>query len=138
MTEQSQLHRILSDVRRRLTRRAVLRAWTFGAAVLTTVVLAGLGAIALVAREGVPLVFTVSVVAVLALAVVARTFWPLRRPISDLQIARFIDERVEGLDDILVTAVDYGRRQDASPVIADVLVADAAAAMHDIDLNRVV
>ena len=138
MTEQSQLDEILSDVRRRLTRRAVWRAWAFGAAVLTTVVLAGLGAILLVAREGVPLVFTVSLVAVLALVVVGRTFWPLRHPISDLQIARFIDERVEGLDDILVTAVDYGRRQDASPVIADVLVADAAAAMHDIDLNQVV
>ena len=62
-----ELQAILAEVRRRWTQRAVLRAWMFAAAAATTVLLAGLGAVVLVAREGVPLVLTVAIVSIAAL-----------------------------------------------------------------------
>ncbi len=63
-------------------------------------------AVWLVAREGVPLVL--AVVSVSAIAVVSLVFalLQLRQAPTDKQIARFIEERAGGLDDVLVTAVE--------------------------------
>ena len=65
----SELRIILADVRRRWSRRALLRAWTLGATTAAAMLLVGLFAVWLVAREGVPLVL--AVVSVSAIAVVA-------------------------------------------------------------------
>ena len=44
-----------------------------------------------------------------------------RSPPTDRQIARFIEERDRDLDDVVVTAVDYGARPDASARMRDAL-----------------
>ena len=54
-----ELRAILADVRARWSRRAFLRAWTLGAATAAAMLLVGLLAVWLVAREGVPLVLAV-------------------------------------------------------------------------------
>ena len=52
------------------------------------------------------------------LAFLVAAFWglmPLRRRPSDLQLARFIEERAPLLDDRLVTAVDFYTSRQSSP-----------------------
>jgi len=132
----SELRTILADVRRRWARRALLRAWTLGAATAAAMLLVGLFAVWLVAREGVPLVL--AVVSVSAIAAVSLVFalLQLRQAPSDKQIARFIEERAGGLDDVLVTAVEHGI--EARGPMADILVHDAIRATRQIDLDRVI
>jgi hypothetical protein len=130
MSERSgQLQAILGEVRRRWTRRSWLHAATLAAAATATVVLAGWGATALVAREGLPLVGVAALVFITAAFVVGRAYWGVHRAPTDRQIARFIEEREPGLDDVVATAVDYAARPDASPRMRDALQADAARAL---------
>jgi hypothetical protein len=108
-----------------------------GAAAATTVALAGVGA-SFVAREGLPLVFTSVLILALALFSLIRACWPVRRQPTDHQIARYIEERHSDLDDIVVTAVDYGARPDGSAHMRDVLAADATRALQHVDLESIV
>src|SRR5262245_12555401 len=122
MTERPvELEAILSDIRRRLTQRLMLRAWTLGAAAAATVTAAGFTAAFLIASEGIPLVFTAVVVAALSTFALARALWPLRRRPTDGQLARFIEEHEPALDDVVVTAVDYRSRPDASDRVRQIL-----------------
>src|SRR5262249_34996335 len=75
----------------------------------------------------------------LAAGAIAWACAPLRRTPGDSQVARFIEERVPALDDRLVTAVDVGEgRSNASPLIAEPLVADAARRAKDVDIDTVI
>src|SRR5215207_34980 len=106
MTERRvELQAILSEIRRRWTQRVVLRAWTLGAATAATVIAAGLIAALLLATDGLPLVFTASVVSALSLFALVRALSPLHRRPTDRQLARFVEERERDLDDVVVTAV---------------------------------
>ena len=141
MSERSgQLQAILGEVRRRWTRRSWLHAATLAAAATATVVLAGWGATALVARDGLPLLAVAALVFITAIFVIGRAYWGVHRAPTDRQIARFIEEREPGLDDVVATAIDYAARPDASPRMRDALQADAArslsAAGLDADLDR--
>jgi hypothetical protein len=139
MTERLvELEAILSEIRRRWTQRLMLRAWTLGAAAAATVISVGFVAALLVASEGLPLVFTATLVSALAAFAVARAMWPLHRRPTDRQLARFIEEREPDLDDVVVTAVDYRARPDASPTMRELLAQDAAAALAALDLDRIV
>jgi len=133
-----ELQAVLSEVKRRWTKRAVLRAWSFGAVAAATVLLAGLGAVLLVAREGFPLLFTIAIVAGGALFALVRAMWPLRVRPSDRQLARFVEEQSSGMDDVLVTAVDYAARPDSSPVMRELLADDAVRATRDVPFDRIV
>lgn len=133
-----QLQAILSDVRRRWTLRSVLRAWTLGVSAAATVVLSGVGASLLVAREGIPLIVTAGIVLFLAAFAIGRALWPYRRQPSDGQLARFIEEREAGLDDVVVTAVDYATRPDASLRMRDVLAEEAGRALGALSLDAIV
>ena len=66
----------------------------------------GLLAVWLLAQEGIPLVFVVATVGIVAGVALSFALLPLRRPPSDRQIARFIEEQAGGLDEVVVTAVD--------------------------------
>jgi hypothetical protein len=134
----SDFQAILADVRRRWTLRSLLRAWTGAVLAAAIITLAGFGAVSLIAREGLPLVITAGLVLVLSLLTLGYAAWPYRRTPSDRQIARYIEERVTGLDDVVVTAVDAGHRQDLSGRIRELLAADAAEAMAALDLDRVI
>ena len=79
-----------------------------------------------------------------------RCCWPRRRSAgrsrrcaaspADGQVARFIEERAPSLDDRLVSAVDVAdrRRDVGAPALAEPMLADAAPAGSDVDLDTVV
>lgn len=134
----AEFHAVLGEVRRRWTRLAVLRRWTLAAYVGAIAILAGLGAIVLVARDGLSLLVA-TLVALLAAAVgITCALWPLRHRPTDLSLARFIEERAGGLDDVLPTAVEYLNRPDRSGPMAEALAADAVRAVKAVDLDLVV
>ena len=136
MTERvNELRAILADVRARWQRQALLRAWMLGALTAAAMLLVGVLAVWLVASEGIPLVVVVAAVATVAFAALLFALLPLRQSPSDRQIARFIEERAGGLDDVLVTAVD--KSGDASAV-AELLVGDAIRAARGVRVDAVV
>jgi len=130
-----ELRAILRAVRSRWQRRALLRAWAMGAATAAAMLLVGLLAVFLIASEGIPLVIVVAAAIAVALSALVFAMLPMRQPPSDRQIARFIEERAGGLDEVLVTAVDQGSGPSS---IADVIVGDAVRAARAVNLDRVV
>lgn len=121
-----ELRTLLADVRARWMRRAFLRAWTLGAATAAAMLVVGLLAIWLVAREGVPLVLAVIAVSAMAITSLVFALLPLRQPPSDKQVARYIEEQSGGLDDVLVTAVE--KAGAGSSPMTELLVAEALRA----------
>ncbi|HXG89973.1 MAG TPA: hypothetical protein VNJ02_16720 [Vicinamibacterales bacterium] len=139
MSEHSvELQATLTGIKRQWTQRAWLRAWTRGAAAAATVVLVGFVASLLIARDGLPLLITAAVVLIVAVFAIARALWPCRHAPKEPQIARFIEERTGGLDDVVVTAVDYAARPEASARMREALAADAARALAAIDLDLLI
>ena len=136
-----QLEAILGEVRRRWTRRSRLQALTLGAVAAATVVLAGVAAASLVS-QGIPLLIVTALVSLTAAFSLGRSLWTVRRSPTDRQIARFIEEREERLDDVVATAVDYAARPDSTPRMRTALFDDASRALTsvglDADLDRVV
>ncbi|MEQ1575146.1 MAG: hypothetical protein ABL993_12975 [Vicinamibacterales bacterium] len=77
------------------------------------------------------------VAGLVALACVARMSVPLRRVITDSQIARHIEERCPELEDALISAV--AARNGSSPrAVVAAVVGDAARRTRGLDLDRVV
>jgi hypothetical protein len=132
----SELRAILAAVRARWSRRAFLHGWMVGAWTAAAMLLVGLLAVWLVAQEGVPLVLVVTVVGLIAGMALSFALVPLRRPPSDRQIARYIEEQAGGLDEVVVTAVD-ALQQGSGPVV-DLLVGDAVRAARTVDAHRIV
>jgi hypothetical protein len=132
----AQLQAVLSEVRRRWTRRSLLHASALGAAAAATVLLAGWGATTLIARQGIPLLAVAAFVTFTASFAIARALWSARRRPTDRQIARLIEEREPQLDDVVATAVDYAARPDATARLRDALFADAALALTSSGLDR--
>jgi hypothetical protein len=135
-----ELRTVLASVRARWSRRAFLRAWMLGAMTAGAMLLVGLLAVWLIAQEGLPLVFVVATVGLVAGVALSLAFLPLRRQPTDRQIARFIEEQAGGLDEVIVTAVDKigtGKDTPAGPVV-DLLVDAAIRAAHGVDPRRVV
>src|SRR5215208_6455282 len=106
MDRGNELRAILASVRARWARRAFLRAWMLGAAAAAAMLVVGVLAVWLIAQEGIPLVIVVTTVATVAGVALSFALLPLRRPPTDRQIARFIEEQAGGLDEVVVTAVD--------------------------------
>ena len=90
----------------------------------------------LLAQDGLPLVFVVATVGLIAGVSLSFAFLPLRVPPTDRQIARFIEEQAGGLDEVVVTAVD--KSQAATSPVVEMLVADAIRAARGVDPSRVV
>jgi hypothetical protein len=61
----------------------------------------------LLASEGLALAFAVLLVLAAVAVTLVCAVWPLRRPPTDVQLARFIEERAGGLDDVVVTAAQH-------------------------------
>ncbi len=133
-----ELSELLSVVRWRWRRLVWLRAWTLGAGVAAVVVLAGLGAVLIAAPTSAALVAVTFLTVAIAAGSLGRALWPARRQPAPLQLARMIEERVGGLDDVLVTAVEYAERPDHSPQMAHLLERDAARAARGVDVDLVV
>jgi hypothetical protein len=132
---QNELGAVLAEVRRRWTRGVRLRAWSTGA--LAATMFLGVGALTvwLLASEGLPLAFVVILVLGVVGVTLVTALRPPRRPPSDVQLARFIEERAGGLDDVVVTAVEHGR---SSTVPAAALARQAVRAVEGVGFDRIV
>ena len=125
--------------------RAVRRRWRtvatlLGFARVCGVGVAGLGGVLVLDRLAAPADSPLLAVAATALLVVAvlalRTFWPLRRPPTDRQIARYVEERCPELEDRLASAAAL---PDATPApFRDLVLRDAARAVGRIAPDRTV
>ncbi|HUE86585.1 MAG TPA: hypothetical protein VMO26_10955 [Vicinamibacterales bacterium] len=124
-----ELEAILTEVRRRWTRRSRWRASMLGAAAAAVIVLTGWSAVALLAPDGIPLLVISGFVLATAIFAIARAGWSVRGAPTDRQVARLIEERETQLDDVVATAVDYGARPDATPRMRQALFGDAARAV---------
>jgi hypothetical protein len=116
-------------------RRARLSAWAVGAAAAAAVLVVGLLAVWIAASEGLALAVVAIAISLLALFTLAAAVRPVRRPPTDLQVARFIEEQAGGLDDVVVTAVSHD--DSPTPLLAR-LKADASAAIANVGLDRLV
>ena len=132
---QNELGAVLGEVRRRWARRGRLSAWATGTVAATMLLGVGGLTVWLLASEGLALAFAV----LLVLAAVAVTLvcaaWPLRRPPTDMQLARFIEERAGGLDDVVVTAAQHAA-SSAAP--ASELARQAVRAVEDVGYDRII
>ncbi|MEZ5294141.1 MAG: DUF4175 family protein [Vicinamibacterales bacterium] len=126
--ELTTLRALLDDIARRRASLAWRRAWIAGAVAAAVALAASRAAVALGAPDGLVLLAVVGfgvAVAGLALAV---ALVGARETSTPLQIARLVEERLGGLDDVVATAVDYAARPDHRPGIADQLAASALRA----------
>ena len=60
---------------------------------------------------------------------------PLHRPISDVQIAQFIEERYPQLEDRLITAVEFGCKKNTPTGMVDLLIRDALDKSKKLDFS---
>ena len=131
----NELGAVLGEVRRRWARRVRLHAWATGA--LAATMLLGVGALTvwLLASEGLALAFVVLLVIAAVAVTLASAVRPLPHPPTDVQLARFIEERAGGLDDVVVTAAQHGQ-SPAAP--AATLARQAVRAVEDVGVERII
>ncbi|MGE0815592.1 MAG: hypothetical protein AB7O28_07535 [Vicinamibacterales bacterium] len=123
--ELTTLRALLDDIARRRASLAWRRGWAAGA-VAAAVALAGARvAVALAAPDGLALLAVVGIGVVVAGLALAVALAGARAASTPLQVARLVEERLGGLDDVVATAVDYAARPDHRPAIADQLAASA-------------
>ena len=128
--ETDNLTTTIASVRRRRTLLIALRGIAIALAVTTgMLLLTGLAAYRYRFSTGA----LIGLRLVALLAIVATVFFflvrPLRRKVSDAMIARLVEERQEGLEDRLVSAVEYSdltQQSRSSVSIIDRLMADAS------------
>ncbi len=79
--------------------------------------------------------FRALTVAAMLLVVARFLYFPVRRRISDLQIAQFIEERYPQLEDRLVSAVEFGQDPRMSPGMLNLLITDSLDKTSRLDLS---
>ena len=131
-----ELTALLGQVRRRWTTArgtgAAARAFAAGALLLLVV----LGADRFLAPADLPMAALAIVACLTAIVFAVWTFWPLRRPPTDRQIARYIEERCPELEDRLASAAAVSDT-DRSSVFQELMLGDAATRARAVDLDRV-
>lgn len=139
MTEGLQaLRTVLDDIARRRAALSWRRAFTVGAG-LAAVVLLVTGAALRLGAPGPLLLLAAAVVsAVAAAAALGVSLWSARGSATPLQVARLVEERHGGLDDVVVTAVDYAARPDHDPSMAERLARSAVRAVSELGADAVV
>ncbi len=82
-------------------------------------------------------VWAMRVITGIATVYVAFRFFiaPLRRRLSDIQIAQYIEERYPNLEDRLITAVEFGEGRNISPGMLDLLIKDAVQKTSRMDFS---
>jgi hypothetical protein len=127
----------LDDIARRRSTLARRRAFSQGGAVAAAVLLVTAAILRLAAPGHLLLVAVVVVALGAALAALVVALWPAPAT-STLQLARLVEERHGGLDDVVVTAVDYQARPDHDPAMAERLACAAERAVTDLGADAVV
>ena len=136
--ELTTLRAFLDDIARRRATLAWRRGWTTGAIAAAVALATTRAALALVAPTGLAFVALVAAGIVVALASLAVALRAARVRSTDIQLARHVEERFGGLDDVVVTAVDYANRDERIPLMADRLASSALRAVGDAGADRVV
>src|SRR5688572_20997019 len=113
------LRTVLDEIARRRAALSWRRAFTIGAGLAAVVLLVTGGALRVAAPGPLLLVATVGLGLVAAGAALAVSLWSARGRPTPLQIARLIEERHGGLDDVVVTAVDYAARPTPDAAMAE-------------------
>jgi hypothetical protein len=136
------LEQTIRDFRRRRTGLLVLRGLALSLGLLSLLLLVtGVVAWQFRGQEWmVPLLRFLTAGGV-GLAVYLTLWRPLRRRVSDRQIARYLEERTEGLSEELVTAVEFiGQREEAgsSPALIERLLRTADREAGQIDLQGII
>jgi hypothetical protein len=137
------IRRLLATVRARY--RAVMLCHAIARAALLASGVIGLSLAAasvasLAARSPLALAVIAATALLSAAGVVVWAMLPLRERLSDLRVARFVEERVPSLDDRLATAVDVvsSGKYESMRVLAGPLVMDAARRAGAVDVDEVV
>ena len=84
-----------------------------------------------------PLLAVAGAAVLATLAFAARVLWPLRRPPSDVRVARFVEERCPELEDRVASAAALASSGRAAG-FGELVLADAAERLRGIDPARVV
>ena len=132
------LRSFLDDIARRRAALAWRRAFGVGAALAAVVLFVTAMTVRLFGPAPLLLLATVALGATAALAAVIVALWSTRVATTPLQIARLVEERHGGLDDVVVTAVDYAARPDHDPPMADRLARSAVRAVSTLGADVVV
>ena len=140
--QSDQLFGIINAVRKRRTLLLTLRGMAIILAVAAAVLLA-LGYAAYRYRYSGGALISLRVVAVLGLIATAFFFLvrPLRRKISDSQIARLIEEKQPGVEERFVSAVEFSdeqQQQTSSTAILGRLMDDADRHANQVNLDEVI
>jgi hypothetical protein len=122
------LHSVLDDIARRRAALSWRRAFTIGAGLAAVVLLLTGAALRLATPGPYLLVATVGLALLAAGGALIVALWSARGRPTPLQIARLIEERHGGLDDVVVTAVDYAARPAHDPSMAERLARSAVRA----------
>src|SRR6185436_16509084 len=92
-------------------------------------------------NEGALLVLRIGALLIVLATIFFALVYPLWKKISDARLARLVEERTPGIDDRLVTAVEYSdpeQQKLISPAIVNRLFADAGEASATLDVGRVI
>jgi len=136
-----QLFGIINAVRKRRSLLLTLRGLAITLAVAAALLLLT-GFAAYRYRYSAGTLITLRVVAVLGLIATVYFLFvrPLRRKISDAQIARLVEEKHPGLEDRFVSAVEFSgdQQQPGSTVIVERLMDDADRHANQVNLDEVI
>ena len=144
MDARAELIKVIEDVRRRWRTKLALRgALIVLAGAVLTLVLASSGLQALAFAPGAVIGFRIAVFAAFAVLIGVWLFRPLRRKVTDEQVALYIEEQDPTLREELVSAIEVsaavdGSQTSVSRALVDRLVRDAIAKVRAIDNGRTI
>jgi len=127
--ELTTLRAVLDDIARRRAALAWRRGWVTGALVAAAALAAARLGVLVLAPTGGAFVALVALAVTIATAAVVVALRAARVTSTPVQLARHLEERLGGLDDVVVTAVDYAARPDHAAPMADRLAATALRAV---------
>ncbi|MBP6777695.1 MAG: hypothetical protein KA151_10625 [Piscinibacter sp.] len=127
--ELTTLRAVLDDIARRRAALAWRRGWVMGALMAATALAAVRLAIWAVAPTGASFLLLIALGLIVAVAALVVALRAARLATTPVQVARLLEERLGGLDDVVVTAVDYASRDGHAVPAANRLATAALAAV---------
>jgi hypothetical protein len=127
--ELTTLRAVLDDIARRRATLAWRRGWVMGALVAAAVLAAARLALWAFEPTGASFLLLIALALVVATAALAVALRSTRVATTPVQVARLLEERLGGLDDVVVTAVDYAARPDHAAPVANRLATAALRAV---------
>jgi hypothetical protein len=127
--ELTTLRAVLDDIARRRTALAWRRGWVVGALIAAGVLAAARLALWALVPTGASFLLLIALALAVAAAALVVALRAARVVTTPVQVARLLEERLGGLDDVVVTAVDYAARPDHTAPVANRLATAALRAV---------